>query len=177
VKIIRSIWIHRVGRIRIALILKLFVHIQRDSLARKPKHSSITSSFWHGSLWKSTWTKLTSNKAYFQQDGATRHTFNASMRETESFFGDRKICGRQDHQTWRHLISSCGVYWRTVYTVLSSEQLTPTKTRYGGMSLPLPVPHYQMSSPICRHAYKCLEAGRSNFQHMLRADLVLQHTR
>jgi hypothetical protein len=37
------------------------------------------------------------------------HIFNASKREILKLF--RKICGRQDHQTWRDLISSCRVYW------------------------------------------------------------------
>jgi hypothetical protein len=42
-------------------------------------------------------------EGYFQQDGTMCHTSNASMREIESYFGDRlilnKICGRQNHQT------------------------------------------------------------------------------
>jgi hypothetical protein len=35
--------------------------------------------------------KTDMDKAYFQQDGATRHTSNASVREIESYFGDRLI--------------------------------------------------------------------------------------
>jgi hypothetical protein len=34
-------------------------------------------------------TKLTSIEAYFKQDGATWLTSNASVREIESYFGDR----------------------------------------------------------------------------------------
>jgi hypothetical protein len=83
-----------------------------------------------------------------QQDGATWHTTNASMREIEIYFSGRLIskknCGRQDHQTSRHLISSCGVYWRAVYTAISREQLTPSKRGYGRRSL-----HYRCHITRC----------------------------
>jgi hypothetical protein len=104
---------------------------------------------WHRRILRLS--KLTFNKM------AQRATHNASMRETESYFGDRLISKNlwpQDHETWRRLISSCGVYWRAVYTAISREQLTPSKTRYGGRLLPLPMSHYQKSSPVCRLACK-----------------------
>ena len=54
-------------------------NIQGDSLARGPKLLSI----------KSYVNQLTDDElttGYYQQDGATYHTSNASMRETGSFF-------------------------------------------------------------------------------------------
>jgi hypothetical protein len=35
--------------------------------------------------------KIDMDEACFEQDGETRHTSNASTRETESYFGDRLI--------------------------------------------------------------------------------------
>jgi hypothetical protein len=35
--------------------------------------------------------KIDMDEDYFQQDGATCHTSNASMIEIESYFGDRSI--------------------------------------------------------------------------------------
>ena len=58
--------------------------IQGDSLARGPKLLSI----------KNYVNQLTDDElttGYYQQDGATCHTSNASMREIESFFRDRII--------------------------------------------------------------------------------------
>ena len=53
--------------------------IQGDSLARGPKLLSIKNY-----VYQLTDDELTIG--YYQQDGATRHTSNASMREIESFF-------------------------------------------------------------------------------------------
>ena len=58
--------------------------LQDDSLARGPKLLSI----------KNYANQLTDDElttGYYQQDGATCHTWNASMREIESFFQDRII--------------------------------------------------------------------------------------
>jgi hypothetical protein len=122
------------------------------------------------------------SKLTFNMKEQTCHTSNASMREIESYFGNRIISknlwpsksldltppdfflwgllkghvysNKPRIQTWRHLISTCGVYWRVMHTAINREQLTPSKTRYGGRLLPLPMLYYQMSSPICRLAYK-----------------------
>ena len=53
--------------------------IQGDSLARGPKLLSIKN--YVNQLMNDELTA-----GYYQQDGATRHTSNASMREIESFF-------------------------------------------------------------------------------------------
>ena len=53
--------------------------IQGDSLARGPKLLSIKNY-----VYQLTDDELTTG--YYQQDGATCHTSNASMREIESFF-------------------------------------------------------------------------------------------
>ena len=61
------------------LWLQIFFLIQGDSLARGPKVLSI----------KNYVNQLTDDELttrYYQQDGATCHTSNASMREIESFF-------------------------------------------------------------------------------------------
>ena len=66
--------------------------IQGDSLARGPKLLSI----------KNYVNQLTDDElttGYYQQDGATCHTSNASMREIESFFKtelSQKIFGHPD---------------------------------------------------------------------------------
>ena len=60
------------------------MEIQGDSLARGPKLLSI----------KNYVNQLTDDKlttGYYQQDGATCHTSNASMREIGSFVQDRII--------------------------------------------------------------------------------------
>ena len=59
-------------------------HIQVDSLARGPKLLSIKNY-----VNQLTGDELTTG--YYQQDGVTYHTSNASMREIESFFQDRII--------------------------------------------------------------------------------------
>jgi len=58
--------------------------VQSDSLAKDPKLLSIKNY-----VNQLTDDELTSG--YYQQDGATCHTSNASMREIESFFQDRII--------------------------------------------------------------------------------------
>ena len=55
------------------------LHIQGDSPARGPKLLSIENY-----VNQLTDDELTTG--YYQQDGATCHTWNASMREIESFF-------------------------------------------------------------------------------------------
>ena len=65
-------------------------HIQGDSLARGPKLLSI----------KNYVNQLTDDElitGYYQKDGATCRTSNASMREIESFFQDRIISKTFDH--------------------------------------------------------------------------------
>ena len=58
--------------------------VQGDSLARGPKVLSIKNY-----VNQLTHDELTTG--YYQQDGATCHTSNASMREIENFFQDRII--------------------------------------------------------------------------------------
>ena len=58
--------------------------VQGDSLARGPKLLSIKN--YVNQLMDDELTT-----GYYQQDGATCHTSNASMREIESFFQDRII--------------------------------------------------------------------------------------
>ena len=59
--------------------LCIVIVIQGDSLARGPKLLSIKNY-----VYQLTYDELTTG--YYQQDGATSHTSNASMREIESFF-------------------------------------------------------------------------------------------
>ena len=74
--------LHGVDRVEFTLLL-----LQRDSLARGPKlvHLQIFNEFVN----QLTDDELTTG--YYQQDGATCHTPNASMREIESIFKDRII--------------------------------------------------------------------------------------
>jgi len=61
--------------------------IQGDSLARGPKLVYLQ-------IFNESVNQLTDDElivGYYQQDGATCHTSNASMREIESFFKDRII--------------------------------------------------------------------------------------
>ena len=73
-------------------IPKCLTHIQGDSHARGPKLLSI----------KNYVNQLTDDElttGYYQQDGATCHTSNASMPETESFFSrqlSQKTFGHPD---------------------------------------------------------------------------------
>ena len=61
------------------LCIYIYIYIQGDSLARGPKLLFI----------KNYVNQLTDDElttGYYQKDGATCHTSNASMRETERFF-------------------------------------------------------------------------------------------
>ena len=67
-----------------ALIMQL---VQGDSLARGPKLLSI----------KNYVNQLTDDElttGYYQQDGATCHSSDASMREIESFFSRKKYINK-----------------------------------------------------------------------------------
>jgi hypothetical protein len=154
----------------ISLTICILHVLQCDSLARKPKHSSITSSFLCGSLWKLTWTKVTSIEAYIQQDGATRHTSNARTRKIGGYFGDRLISKnlwppRSPDLTPPDLLL-WGLLKGRVYSnkPRTSDALKDVTWREVAVITDLPLPDVFVN--LQTRIQKCLNAGGGHFQHM-----------
>jgi hypothetical protein len=93
--------------------------------------------------------KIDMDETYLEQDAATCHTSNASMREIESYFCDRLISRNLWPPRSADLTPPDFFLWG-----LLKGRVYSNKTRYGGRLLPLPMSNYQTSSPICRLAYR-----------------------
>jgi hypothetical protein len=85
------------------------------------------------------------------------HTSKASMREIHSYFGDRLISKDLWPPISPHLTPPAFFLWGLLKgRVYSSKSRTigALKDAIRRKLLPLPMSHYQMTSPICRLVYK-----------------------
>lgn len=120
-------------------------------------------------------------ECYLQQGGTTCHTSDACMRETESYFSDRLISKNLWPPRSPDLTPPdfflCGLLKGHVYSnkpqtidalkdIIQKEVVAITD-----------VTLLDVFADLQTSIQKCLDAGRGHFQHVLQADLILQHTR
>ena len=135
--------------------IKFLWQVQSDSLARGPKLLSI----------KNYVNQLTDDElitGYYQQDGATWHTSNASMREIEKFFFQDRIISKKknlwpprspdltpaDFFLW-------GLLKGKVYKKYTLAQSNNSKTLYAKRFKPSTSTLWEKYSRIWRKAFKC----------------------
>jgi len=129
--------------------------IQGDSLARGPK--LVYLQIFNKSVNQLTDDELTTG--YYQQDGATCHTSNASMREIEKFFTDRIISKKplatQISQSNACQILSLGPIEGQSVQQIHPAQLNNSKTLYAKRFKPSTSTLWAKYSRIWRKAFKC----------------------
>ncbi|PNF24837.1 hypothetical protein B7P43_G13942 [Cryptotermes secundus] len=92
------------------------------------------------------------DEAYFQQDGATCHTTNASMKEIEMYFGDFFLWSLLKGRVYNN-------NRRTIDTLRGAIRLEVTAIT--DVTLP------DVFANLQTHIQKCLDAGGDHFQNML----------
>ncbi|KAJ9576584.1 hypothetical protein L9F63_025521 [Diploptera punctata] len=108
---------------------------------------------------------------YFQQDGATCHTSNASMAEIQSFFGDRVISKGlwpprspdltiPDFFLWGHLKGT--VYNNRPRTIDALKENIRTENQAINADILA-----KTSDNMVRRIQACLDANGEHFQHLL----------
>ena len=131
-----------------------YIFIQGDSLARGPKlvYLQIFNEF----VYQLTDDELTTG--YYQQDGATCHTSNASMREMEIFFKDRFISKNLWPPRSPDLTPAdfFGAYWRAKCTKIHPAQSNNSKTLYAKRFKPSTSTLWEKYYRIWRNAFKCV---------------------
>ena len=95
---------------------------------------------------------------YYQQDGATCHTSNASMREIERYFQDRIISKKLWPPRSPDLTPAdfflCGLLKGKVYTKIQPSQSNNSKTIYAKRFKPSTSTLWEKYSRIWRNAFK-----------------------
>jgi len=128
--------------------------IQGDSLARSP--TKVYLQIFNEFVNQLTDNELTTG--YYQQDGVTCHTSNASMREIKSFFKEGII----SKNLWppRSPDLTLGdfflwAYWRSKCTKIHLAQSNNSKTLYVNIFKPSTSTLWEKYSRIWRNAFKC----------------------